>query len=270
MTRVEFLNREPARRIASQVNLFPAPLLIFEWPEAAFWRDELIAAIETRRAKSRGIKMTNVGGWHSETDFAGWEDKAVQSLVRWAAAMASQATSTWRRANDVSPPAIWRMNAWANINPPGGAHNRVHHHINRDWNWSASYYLKMPATAEGAAARGEIVFEDRFAGVDPARNAAEGRRTFSHMPAEGELVLFPSWLYHRVEPHDGEHDRISVAMNFHSPWLEGSRYWQHRKSALWRKAPWLMRPLAKLAGKWDQNDPNGPPGSDVTPDPAYL
>ncbi|PWE17395.1 hypothetical protein DDZ18_06845 [Marinicauda salina] len=32
-------------------------------------------------------------------------------------------------------------------------------------------------------------------------------------PEPGLLVLFPSWLMHAVRPHNGQRDRISIAMN---------------------------------------------------------
>lgn len=271
VTRIEFIKKAKTERgIASQVNLFPAPLLVFRWPEALSRRVGLIDAVAQRRATSPGLSITNVGGWHSATDLACWPEPDVVALVRWAAAMASRATSTWRGGATSAAPAEWRVMAWANVNPPGAARNRSHHHVNRNWNWSASYYLQLPPAPETAGSRGEIVFEDRRVGLDAEGAAGNSRREFRYAPSEGELVMFPSWLYHRVEPHDGEGDRISIAMNFHSPWLEPSRHWRYRKGRLWKTVPWLMRPLARLAGQWDQSDPGGPPGADITPDARYL
>jgi uncharacterized protein (TIGR02466 family) len=270
MTRIEFIQRKPTLGLASQVNLFPAPLLVFRWPEAETRRDAVLSAIGQRRARYPGIRVSNRGGWHSQTDLTRWGDDATTALMRWAAAMASKATASWRGGNDAGAPAMWRVMAWANANPPGGAHNRSHHHVNRNWNWSACYYVRVPSFADDATRRGEIVFDDRNVGLDGDGSANAGRRSFAYEPSEGELVLFPAWLYHRVEPHEGDGDRITIAMNFHSPWLERSRYWQYRKGWAWRRLPWAMRPLAWLAGSWDQSDPGGPPGDDIWPDPAYL
>jgi hypothetical protein len=36
-------------------------------------------------------------------------------------------------------------------------------------------------------------------------------------PVEGQIVLFPSWLSHSVEPWDGEEERISIALNLTAP-----------------------------------------------------
>ena len=32
--------------------------------------------------------------------------------------------------------------------------------------------------------------------------------------AEGDLVVFPSWLFHSVPPNKSEQNRISIAFNF--------------------------------------------------------
>lgn len=252
-------------------ELFPVPVLIFTWPQAARYRAEMIAGVEARRSASAGIKVSNVDGWHSKTDMPEWEETAFAKFCAWAAAAASLATAKWQSPED--PDQLiehWRMNGWANVNPPGGARNSSHHHINRDWNWSASYYLKLPHFADGSPAGGRIVLEEKFVGIARVENGLPRRRTLAHQPLEGEMVMFPSWLYHSVEPHNGISDRISIAMNFASSELERSRFWTHRRSYMWRKYPGLMRPLAKLRGRWDQTLGALPPGYDITADTAYL
>lgn len=264
LTRIEFMTQRHGAAIGSQVNLFAAPLLTFDWPEALMWRADILAAIATRRAKARGAAR-RIGGWRSNADLAGWEDPGIQPLVRWAAAMASRATTNWRQQANARPPAEWRMEAWANIDPAGGAPPASRHHVSRDWNWSALYVAELPEMAGGG-----VVFEDRDIGLDTGRAAEDNPRAYRHAPVEGELLIFPSWLQHRIEPHDGPGNRAWIAMNFHSRWLDRSRFWTYRKGPLWRAVPWIVRPLAKLSGKWDQSDPGGPPGRDVKPDPTYL
>ncbi len=163
------------------------------------------------------------------------------------------------------------MSAWANVNPPGGSYNASHHHAGLDFNWSATYVLKVPKLTEDAeSAEGALVFEDKFLGIDTTSVAGKDRRTYRCLPAEGELVMYPSWMFHRVAPHHGDGDRITIGMNLHSPWLERSRFWTHRRGFLWRNFPWLMRPMAKLRGSWDQSPSGAPPGYDVEPEPTYL
>ena len=93
-------------------------------------------------------------------------------------------------------------------------------------------------------------------------------RSYRYIPAEGELVVFPAWLYHRVEPHAGESDRISIAFNFHHPDLEPSRLWEHRPRWWWRKFPGLLRRIARLRGTQDWSAGAAPMGYDVVPGDA--
>jgi uncharacterized protein (TIGR02466 family) len=264
VTRIEFINRSSASNVASQVNLFAAPLLIFRWEEAEYWQAEILAAIEKRRRTSKGMKRTNIGGWHSKRDLPGWQDRATQMLTRWAAARATDATAQWRQGEQQPAPQQWRMDGWANVNPPG-AYNRAHDHVMLNWNWSACYYVSgSPSTTDKG---GAIVFEDLWSGVQTLESAS--RRSFRHAPSDGEMLMWPSWVSHRVESQEGEGERVSIAMNFHSPWLERSRYWTHRPGFMWRNLPWLMRPLARLRGSWDQGPAGAPPGFDIDVDETF-
>lgn len=266
MTRIEFINRSSASNVASQVNLFAAPLLIFRWEEAEYWKSEILAAVESRRQRYQGMKRTNVGGWHSRRDLPGWDDRATKMLVQWAAARATQATATWRQTELQPAPRHWRMDGWANVNPPGGAYNRAHDHVMLNWNWSGCYYAS--GAPVGDETGGAIVFEDLWGGVQTA--SAASRRSFRYTPSDGEMLMWPSWISHRVEPHEGAGDRVSIAMNFHSPWLERSRFWTHRPGFMWRSVPWLMRPIARLRGSWDQSPDGAPPGFDIEVDETSL
>jgi uncharacterized protein (TIGR02466 family) len=40
--------------------------------------------------------------------------------------------------------------------------------------------------------------------------------TFDFCPQEGRIILFPSHLYHLVEPNESEEDRISIAFNLNT------------------------------------------------------
>ncbi len=252
-------------------ELFPVPVMIFTWPEAAKYRDEMIARLLQYRADDPGINVTNVEGWHSKYDLPGWPEPAFQKFIGWAAAMATIASKKWCELSDFDPPIdTWRMVSWGNINPPGGAHNFSHHHIRNDWNWSASYYLKIPAYQGDSSRKGRIILEDKYTGISRIKDGVPARRTFVYQPAEGELVMFPSWLYHSVEPHDGADDRISVAMNLASKSLEDSRFWAHKRGYFWRNFPAMMRPIAKLRGSWDQTPGALPPGYDIAADRSYL
>lgn len=261
------MKSKPAPGIVSQVNLFPVPVLTYTWPEATLWRGELLEAVLRVRQSHAGVKMSTRGGWQSAKTLPAWPDRSTAALLRWSAAMASRTAALWRHDEALNLIREWRMDAWANINTPGNALNAPHTHTSIfEWNWSACYYVDVPSDMTG----GEIVFEDRMNGLDVGSAADGRRRSYAASPVEGELIVFPSWLYHSVRPHAGTSDRVSIAMNFHSPWLERSRYWPYRVSWYWRNMPAVMRVWARLRGRRDLSDPKGPPGYDVTAEPTYL
>src|SRR5262249_56710547 len=82
------------------------------------------------------------------------------------------------------------------------------------------YYVKVPPAMHG----GEIVFRDprgpavamvETPGIDlPWVGSGMG---IPFAPAAGHVLLFPSWLEHRVERFEGAGERISIAFNVRNP-----------------------------------------------------
>jgi len=101
---------------------------------------------------------------------------------------------------------------WANINPPG-ALNRPHLHPNS--HFSGVYYIKAPKNS------GQIVFNEPRSGAHMVMPSRKEGQPPSHLwrevrvdPLEGRIVMFPSWLWHCVEPNESNDIRISVSFNF--------------------------------------------------------
>ena len=155
--------------------------------------------------KDQGIKRTNLKGWHSETDMH--KIPVFKPLVDELFKMQHE---IYKEECLDKEPTMGNM--WANINP-SGAMNRPHIHPNS--HFSGVYYIKAPKNS------GQIVFNDP--------------RTLSHMllptriektppsylwrevrvdPLEGRILMFPSWLWHCVEPNESDDIRISVSFNF--------------------------------------------------------
>ena len=102
----------------------------------------------------------------------------------------------------------YSLEAWANINDLGGF-NTLHNHPGALM--SGVFYLTVP---QGA---GNLIFRDPRMGVllSPfhGHSAPNATNNVTLVPKEGMLAIFPNWLEHRVEPHEGEVPRVSVAMN---------------------------------------------------------
>ncbi|HEX8644810.1 MAG TPA: TIGR02466 family protein [Allosphingosinicella sp.] len=198
--------------------LFETPLIVDEMPDCTAVNAALRAAILKRREESEGISISNVGGWHSDTQMLDWGGEAARSLSRRIIAAADRFTADIR-GGDV-PRHKWAAEMWANVSPPG-ASNR--HHCHPGAYWSAVYYVDdgydgSPDRALG----GELVlFDPRMPTVRMAAPDLRFRRPGQQpdhdevklRPSTGRIVIFPAWLSHAVLPYCGHSTRISIAVN---------------------------------------------------------
>src|SRR5262245_23122642 len=161
-------------------------------------------------------RRTNCGGWHYAADLFKREEPIVaefrDEMEQHVQAFLNHFRPGARRKKD-----RFRLEGWVNVNRPGD-HNVLHCHPGCFL--SATYYVKVPAAMKG----GEIVFRDprgpavamyETPGIDlPWVGSGTG---IPFAPATGHLLLFPSWLEHRVEPFEGSGERISIAFNVCNP-----------------------------------------------------
>jgi uncharacterized protein (TIGR02466 family) len=197
-------------------DLFATPILMASPPDAEALSAELLETIRRHREQHGGIARSNIGGWHSDTDMARWGGAAARRLADFAVAevsahMADVARQGKRQFN-------WSIEMWANVNSPGHA-NQLHCHPAAYW---SGVYYPDPGGAEIEGHGGELVFEDpRYPMAymtvpDLVLRDANGDPMYSQVvirPVAGRIVLFPSWLRHSVRPHEGDRDRVSIALN---------------------------------------------------------
>lgn len=89
----------------------------------------------------------------------------------------------------------------------------LHNHTNSIF--SAVYYLDDIAEEDG----GSLAFTN--IGINKTSYNIMGDRinafngdNFTVQPGKGVLAIFPSYMYHRIEPYFGQNSRYSIAMNF--------------------------------------------------------
>jgi uncharacterized protein (TIGR02466 family) len=155
--------------------------------------------------QDEGVKKTNVNGWHSQTNMH--EMPQFKPLVDELFKMQHEIfKQEWLDRQ----PRLGNM--WANINYKGG-YNKPHIHPNSLF--SGVYYVQAEPNC------GKIVLYDPRPGIQsnmPARiNGQPPEHLWRevHLDAKvNRIIMFPSWLWHSVEPNESNNIRISVSFNF--------------------------------------------------------
>jgi uncharacterized protein (TIGR02466 family) len=161
-------------------------------------------------------RRTNDGGWHYAWDLFELEEPVVAHFRREMEQHVQGFLHHFRPAARRKPDQF-RLHGWINVNRAGHA-NVLHCHPGCFL--SGTYYVKVPEAMRG----GEIVFRDprgpavamyETPGIElPWVGTGMG---MPFAPTAGHLLLFPSWLEHRVERFEGTGDRISIAFNATNP-----------------------------------------------------
>lgn len=189
-----------------RLNLFPTPLIIDEIDGADALNAELENIILKRMNADPGIKRSNLGGWHSETDLWKWAGDPGSRIKAHALGLAD-ANTTAARGAELS----WAIAGWANVNGPGTGNAP---HVHGGNYWSAVYYVKV-GEGEGGRLR---LHDPRLPALrmhSPVLRFTQAgpEVVYRFRPRAGQMLMFPAWLSHSVEAWEGSDQRISIAMN---------------------------------------------------------
>jgi uncharacterized protein (TIGR02466 family) len=158
------------------------------------------------QSKDAGKFVTNYGGWQS-SDIRGY-NKELSELIEQISHKMNHVKSILGLKNNVN---ISLGNYWININGKGGFNIP---HVHPFSLVSAVYYVNVPKDS------GKLVFENPIQQHDYVMKP-DTVETFNGInsgywnvePEQGELIIFPSWLRHWVEPNNTNENRISIAFN---------------------------------------------------------
>ena len=185
---------------------FSTPIWINEINNHEGINKELTNYLYQEKEKNpEGTKKSNVSGWHSN-DF----ELQNENLKNFIAEISKNIGSAIKDMDwDLETQVVKITNMWAIINSKD-AFNEKHHHGNSAL--SAAYYVKAEQNA------GNIVFFDpRQANVfhHPASKEVNkiNAQVQSITPKAGTLVLFPSYLEHKVNPNLSNEDSIVISFN---------------------------------------------------------
>ena len=159
-----------------------------------------------RQKASAGRVVSNGGGWQSND-----LDLATPDLAELFAEVQKRLDDVHRAFEFNTSLRQVITEAWININGKGHF-NYSHDHPGSLF--SAVYYVK------GGADKGELEFKTPIAAhtYTISNEMVGGFNAFTgHAmvipPVTGDLLIFPSWLLHRVNMSQSEEERISIAFN---------------------------------------------------------
>lgn len=198
---------------------FPTPIGHYRLSprEAAAMNDELRRIILARERCEPSQHHANAGGWHSQRDLLEWDEPVVgrlrSHLLEAVEHMARSAIGVIRRADDVQGVEVGPLTirAWANISRRGNYH-RIHNHPRACW--SGVYYVAVGGSAPDHPLSGLLELMDPRPFTEMVSTPGEPFGQKLAIPPEaGTIVVFPSWIYHFVNPYHGDGERISIAFN---------------------------------------------------------
>jgi uncharacterized protein (TIGR02466 family) len=196
-------------------SLFPTPFIVLQLASDDGANERLKARILERAESHPTVLKSNRGGWQSDTDFQDWCGPEGTAMLSVASEIGTKISARQTADGFVPADFPWKVNAWANVNRAGDT-NDMHTHAGSYW--SGVYYVDDGGVDMGGAFE---MMDPR--GVTPIMYApivrigikgcltAGGSETFQ--PRTGNMVLFPAWLFHAVQPYKGDGVRISVAFN---------------------------------------------------------
>ena len=186
---------------------FPTPVFHFSLENQKGFNEELKKFIlNLKNKKKDGIKKSNQGGWHSP-NFDLKNDKSVLNFISVFEVYVKNVVDEigWKYDSDrVKIEAMWSI-----INKKG-SFNIQHNHPNAFL--SSAYYVKYPKDS------GNIKFfdprEQKIIRYPKIKNYNEmSAQIVEITPKEGDLLIFPSYLYHAVNENLSNEDRIIISFN---------------------------------------------------------
>ena len=234
-----------------------------------------------------GRLVSNVGGWQSHSNLFDYIDhlkgpaprlsEALQMLsdaVHSFAAETLTALDSKNSTHEVRVPAVW-----ANVNERGHSNSRHTHpncflsgvfYVDVGWGGNSTEKGGDDQPSETAGGGGRLIFHDPR---DGSRSHPLAKPPVAVTPTAGLMVLFPSWLPHSVEPHEGPSSRLTVSFNVHAsrildggnnriPRLPYDAVTPEQYSRLFSAAPGIrvLRTDSLLASSSSSSSSSPPPG----------
>ena len=186
------------------VNLFPVPVHQFDVNGFSEIKDKLIDyAYDCKKKDSKGVSISNRGGWQSEGFEIINEDDVLQLFL----------INCLSNFPPIKESVQLRGYAWININKPGDYNIK---HVHPTNNLSGVLWIKAPQNSGDIIFDSPNVFEsflENKSYTDDFKKSCNIDDSYHFYPTEGRIIVFPSHLSHHVQENKSNEDRISVSFN---------------------------------------------------------
>lgn len=157
--------------------------------------DEIKTECYNHQSQHASSDISNIGGYQGHNFYNNELAKEIHnSLPR----------------RDDKPLKSLKINQWVNINKTGDSNSIHNHDPYNGIALSGVFYVSVPKNC------GNIVFYDPRTLITTSLDQkyySDSNDCFIFQPEENLLLIFPSWLYHSVDPNQSGENRISISFN---------------------------------------------------------
>ena len=190
------------------LKFFPEPIFKYKFEDSKSYNKELEDYIYSLYKKDKeGLIRSNKGGWHSQ-DFELRDENSIQR--RFALKLQKYILNSfqhlgWKTENK----NIRIREMWAIINKKDDF-NVIHTHPNSLL--SAAYYVKAKKNCGKFQIENPNIAKRHYAPEISNKNEYNMMVGGMHV-SEGELLIFPGYLPHKVSKNESDEDRIVISFN---------------------------------------------------------
>jgi len=190
------------------LKLFPEPVFKYKLENFKTLNKDLAEYIyDLRNMEKHGLKRSNRGGWHSENFKLGFKNTIQNKFAVEVQKYVLNAFQNYGwKTNDVN---IRIKEMWAIINKKNDF-NVIHTHPN--CYLSAAYYVKAPKNCGRFQVESPNIAR-RHSYPEISKQNDLNVEVAGIEIEEGDLLLFPGYLPHKVAKNESEEDRIVISFN---------------------------------------------------------
>ena len=190
------------------IKLFPEPIFKYQFENYKKINNELEKYIyKLYEEDNNGLERSNRGGWHSK-NFRLAEKDSIQQ--KFAIQVQDYILKTFQSLGwKIKDKNIRIKEMWAIINKRNDF-NVIHTHPN--CYLSAAYYVKAPKNCGNFKVESPNIAK-RYAYPEIANQNELNVEVASINISEGDLLLFPAYLPHKVGKNESDEDRIVISFN---------------------------------------------------------